>query len=544
MTALTDLADEYYAYRQSTDLFRLLWDGSLENLDQWEDVSPGGIAQRQERLRDFVERAHALEIDESNPHEVALRDTVAVTAHAADLELQWSVELNVVNPRIGVLSLAEVFLSRFPLKTDEHGEQYLAKVAAFPALLDDIMAAVQAAALEGRVTLATHLRQTAEALLDLTQNSAPLTAQAAPTESSDADAWKARLDDVVATEVVPALQRTADALADVAARGRGDDEPGLVHVEGGAELYEQLVRSYTTLPMTAQEVHDLGLRVIDELEAEYRQLAGPLLGTQDNAEIYRLLRDDESMHYTSGEAIVADATTALERAQAAAPEWFARMPVSPCVALAIESGPVAFYAPPSQATGKPGEFFFNASNPAAWSTYELEAIAFHEAIPGHHLQFAFHEEAEDLHPVVKHFGVTAYLEGWGLYTERLADEMGLYSSDLARVGMLAADSLRACRLVVDTGMHALGWTRQEAIDYMVAHCPLSTDQIVQEIDRYIGLPGQALAYMVGRREIESIRAEAEAYDGFDIREFHDALLRYGMVPLTTLRRIVALTRER
>lgn len=243
------------------------------------------------------------------------------------------------------------------------------------------------------------------------------------------------------------------------------------------------------------------------------------------------------MHYGSGEDIVRDATTALERAQVAAPQWFAQIPRSACVAKAITSGPVAFYSPPAADGTKPGEFFFNASDPSAWSTYELEAITFHESIPGHHLQFALHTETEDLHPVLRHLHVTAYLEGWGLYTERLADEMGLYSSDLSRVGMLAADSLRACRLVVDSGIHALGWSRQQAIDYMAAHCPLSLQQITSEIDRYIGMPGQALAYMVGRREIQAIRREAENAPGFDIRVFHDRVLRHGMVPLTTLRRL-------
>lgn len=535
---LRDLADEYYAYRQSTDINRLLWDGSLENLERWEDVSPEAVATRQQKLRDFADRAEALEIDEDDLTQVALRDAVVHTARATAVQLTWSTELSDVNPRIGMLALAEVFLSRFPLASDEDGERYLTKVRTMPEMLRDLVAVVQAAALEGRTALALHLRQTGEALRTLATNPAPLLAQEPPTESSDAEAWSRELASIVEEAVVPALVETADALETVAERARGEDEPGLVHLEGGADLYEKLVHAYTTVDMSASEVHELGLAVIDELEAEYRELAGPLLGTEDNAEIYARLRDDESMHYTSGDDIVRDATAALERAKAEAPKWFARVPQSPCIAYATDAGPVAFYSGPSLESGKPGEFFFNAANPAQWSTYELEAIAFHEAIPGHHLQFALHEETEDLHPVLKHFGVTAYLEGWGLYTERLADEMGLYSSDMARLGILAADSLRACRLVVDTGMHALGWSRHEAIEYMSSHCPLSLDQITQEVDRYIGMPGQALAYMVGRREIEQIRARAEQRDDFDIRAFHDAVLRYGMVPLPTLRRLV------
>lgn len=542
MTALSALADEYYEYRQTTDINRHLWDCSLEQLERWEDVAPDAVAARRERLVDFAERADAVEIDEHDPMQIALRDAVAFTARASAHQLAWDAELHAINPAMGLLPLTMVFVSRFPLRTDEHGESYLAKMAAFGPLLDDLVAAVQAAALEGRIGLARHLSDSADAieayLAAPAGHADPLTAQAPPTESSDPDAWAGRLVGVVEAEVRPALRRYSDALRALAERGRDDDHPGLVHLEGGLEHYRELVWSHTTLPLEPAEVHQLGLEVVAALEEEYRELAGPLFDTTDNAEIYARLRDDEAMHYRSGDDIVRDATRALERATEAAPEWFAHIPRSACVAVATTSGPVAFYSSPAADGSKPGEFFFNAADPRAWSTYELEAITYHESIPGHHLQFALHAESTTLHPVLRHLNVTAYLEGWGLYTERLADEMGLYTSDLSRVGMLAADSLRACRLVVDTGMHALGWTRQQAIDYMAAHCPLSMHQIASEVDRYIGQPAQALAYMIGRREIQAIREEAESASEFDIREFHDLVLRHGMVPLTTLRRVV------
>ncbi|WP_062137604.1 DUF885 domain-containing protein [Demequina aestuarii] len=542
MSALLTLADEYYAYRQTTDINRHLWDCSLEQLEHWEAVAPDAVTDRQERLREFGDRADALEIDERDPMQLALRDSIAFTARSKAHQLTWDAELQAVNPAMGLIPLAMVFISRFPLRTDEHGEQYLRKMSGLAPLVDDLVAALQAAALDGRVALTRHLSASADALdaymaTPVAAGDA-LTAQAPPVESSDPDGWSRRLAGIVEEEVRPALRRYVEALRALAERGRDDDHPGLVHLEGGLEHYRDLVWAHTTLPLEPAEVHQLGLEVVTALEEEYRELAGPLLGTTDNAEIYARLRDDEEMHYRSGEDIVRDATRALERANEAAPEWFAHLPRSECVAVAITSGPVAFYSAPSADGSKPGEFFFNAADPSAWSTYELEAITYHESIPGHHLQFALHTESTTLHPVLRHLNVTAYLEGWGLYTERLADEMGLYTSDLSRVGMLAADSLRACRLVVDTGLHALRWTRQEAIDYMAAHCPLSIHQITAEVDRYIGLPGQALAYMIGRREIQAIRREAEPASEFDIREFHDQVLRHGMVPLTTLRALV------
>lgn len=183
----------------------------------------------------------------------------------------------------------------------------------------------------------------------------------------------------------------------------------------------------------------------------------------------------------------------------------------------------------------------NVTDPSSWGTFEVESTAFHEGIPGHHLQIAIAQELGDKVPAFRrHTYIGAYSEGWGLYTERLADEMGLYGSELDRVGMLSADSMRACRLVVDTGMHAMGWTRQQAIDYVAANSPMTLHAIEEEIDRYIGYPGQACSYMIGRIEIDDMRARAEAAlgDQFDIKGFHDTVLTHGEVPLETLSRLV------
>jgi len=183
----------------------------------------------------------------------------------------------------------------------------------------------------------------------------------------------------------------------------------------------------------------------------------------------------------------------------------------------------------------------NTSDPSGWGRYQIEATAYHEGIPGHHLQLAISTELEGIPEFRKHSFIPAYGEGWGLYTERLSDEMGLYSTPLDRMGMLSADSMRACRLVVDTGMHAMGWSRRKAIDYMVANSPMRESHVTAEIDRYAVTPGQALAYMLGRLEIQRIRGEAEIAlgDRFDIKAFHDAVLGRGAMPLPVLARHVA-----
>jgi uncharacterized protein (DUF885 family) len=445
---------------------------------------------------------------------------------------------------MGLFEMCLSFIGSYPLKTAEHGEQYLEKLRRMPGALAVLADAARAAAAEGRVATARQLGATADSI-DAYLASPPgpaerLCCQEAPTKlgAEEARAWREARDAIVATTVREGLAAYGAALRDLAARGRPDEKPGLCNLPGGLEVYRDAMWANLLTEHTAQEVHQIGLDKVAELEDEYRAIAGPLFGLTEVSDIYARLRDDKALVYTSPEAIVADAEAALARASVVAASWFGTMPASKCPAYATDYGAMAYYSTPDLETGKEAAFYFNTADPSAWSTYELEAITFHEAIPGHHLQFALHAENPSLHKVQKEFFNTAYAEGWGLYAERLADEMDLYSSELDRLGMLSGDSLRACRLVVDTGMHALGWGREQAIQYMVDHSPMHRSHIEQEVDRYIALPGQALSYMIGRIEIQAIRAEAQARPGFDIREFHDSLLRYGSVPLPTLRRLI------
>ena len=197
---------------------------------------------------------------------------------------------------------------------------------------------------------------------------------------------------------------------------------------------------------------------------------------------------------------------------------------------------IAYYRPPAADGSRPGRYYINTSAPETRPRYEAEALAYHESVPGHHLQIAIAQELTGTPEFRKNSGVTAFVEGWGLYSERLADEMGLYTSDLDRIGILSFDSWRACRLVVDTGMHAMGWTREQAIRFMLENTALAENNIVNEVDRYITWPGQALAYKTGQLEMMKLRRAAEARlgKGFDIRRFHDALLGDGAVPLLAL----------
>ena len=543
MTPATALADEYFEHRQASEPNRLLYFGQVDGLENWEDLRGSAIAERQAVLRRFAERADLL-VDGASADDRILLETVAFTARAAAHVLTWRTEQTMVNPAFGLHTTLSTFLGRFSLVTVEHGDNYLQKLRRLPAMLEQLGQEIAASAGLGNVALRRHLEDAADAIDAMVTRPAdgadPLAAQPAPIELSQetAAAWHGEVERIVADRIRPVMALYGKGLRELRVSGRPDEQAGICHIDGGQEVYRQLVWASTSLDLSPEEIHQMGLDQVERLEAEYVEIAGPFFKTADINEIYARLRDDPSMKYQSGADIVRDATAALDRAAAAAPSWFSSIPESACFANEVPRGPLAFYSPPDPPTGKPGRFFFNTADPSAWSTYQLEAVTFHESIPGHHLQIAGFRESTTLHPAQIHFGIMAYLEGWGLYTERLADEMGLYSSELARVGMLSAGSMRACRLVVDTGMHAFGWSRQQAIDYFKAHSPLSTTQITGEIDRYIGMPGQALAYMVGRLEIDAIRREAEQTAGFDIAAFHDQVLGYGMVPLPTLRNIL------
>ncbi len=354
---------------------------------------------------------------------------------------------------------------------------------------------------------------------------------------------------VVTDEVRPAYRRMADTLKErLLPMARDDEHCGLSWLgDEGAEIYATLVSHHTTLDLPPQAIHDIGMQeVTEKLPAEYAEVGGRLFGLTDPAAVLERLRTDPELRYTTGEEIMADAREAFEAGKGAMAEWFGRLPQSGCAieevpAFLAADSPSAYYFPPAGDGSRGGTYYVNTHKPADKARYETASIAFHEAIPGHHLQLAIASELTDV-PRFRRFSLanTAYVEGWGLYSERLAEDMGLYRNDLERIGMLAADSIRACRLVVDTGLHALGWTRGRAIDFMAANTPVSVEEVTVEIDRYVGMPGQALAYKLGQREILRLRESARATlgDAFDIKGFHDAVLTSGAVRLPILAELV------
>jgi uncharacterized protein (DUF885 family) len=354
------------------------------------------------------------------------------------------------------------------------------------------------------------------------------------------------LADAVREAIRPAFERYRGFLVDeIAPRAGGDDRPGLGSLPGGDEIYRRLVRSHTTLDLEPDAIHRIGLEETARIDAEFESLGGRLLGTSDRTAILARLRSDPNLHFSTAGEVFGAAEASLARADAAIPAWFGRLPKAPCIVVEMgaheaKHSTIAYYREPAADGSRPGSYYINTTEPETRPRYEAEVLAFHEAVPGHHLQIAIAQELEDLPTFRRLAGPTAYIEGWGLYSERLSAEMGLLSGDMDQFGILSFDAWRACRLVVDTGLHAMGWSRDRAIRFMVEHTALAENNIVNEVDRYLAIPGQALAYKLGQLEIMRLREAARTALGerFDIRAFHDAVLGQGAVGLPTLATVI------
>jgi uncharacterized protein (DUF885 family) len=349
---------------------------------------------------------------------------------------------------------------------------------------------------------------------------------------------------VVRDEVIPADQAFLDALRGAYLAASRED-PGLWSAPNGDALYRTQVLAWTTLALEPSEVHAIGLEELEQIEAE-RRVISRAQGFGDDTAAYRAhLAADPANIPRSAAELLGRAREDIDRAMALAPRFFGTLPRAGCEVRAVEEykekdSPFAYYYPPTTDGSRPGIYYANTYDLGSRAYSKLASTTYHEAVPGHHFQIAMEMENERL-STFRRLGSRlvggAYVEGWGLYSERLADEMGLFRNEAERFGMLDAMAWRAARLVVDTGLHALRWPRQRSIDFLRGAGLTETDSVI-ETDRYICWPGQALTYMIGQREIERLRAVIEKRDGsaFDLRAFHDAVLGHGSLPLATLSR--------
>jgi uncharacterized protein (DUF885 family) len=545
------IADEYWAYYRSSAQLWNIDRGDVDQIDQWEDLSPTGVASRIERLASFSAQAEAVAGGATSERDRGLLAAIQFSAESTTATLPYERDLQLVAGPFNFATFVSVLIPGYSLVSPDHGAGYIAKVRSMPSFIDGWIAGLRDGAALGRVATARGVNAAVDAfdaLLSRNLVDHPLASQEPPSEMSEADVsvWRADLAEVIQNDATPALTRLREFLNDeLLPIARSDERVGVCHLPSGDEEYARLLWASTSTDLTAEAVHQLGLDHITLIDDEYRQLGPTAVGVDDPAQLREQLRLDPSLRYATADEIVADALAAVARAEAEVPHWFTRLPRARCNPVAVTSGPMAYYTGPSPDGHRGGTYFFNTADASAWTRYQLEVTTFHEAVPGHHMQLALAHEY-DLHPVVGELEVGSYGEGWGLYAERLADEMGLYSSPLQRIGMLTLDSLRAARLVVDTGLHAMGWTRDDAVEFLLAHTAMERRNAEGEIDRYIAAPGQATSYMIGRLEIQRLRRLSEHRLGsrFSIKDFHDVVLGNGMTPLGQLARNVDLWLDR
>jgi uncharacterized protein (DUF885 family) len=547
---LAQICDEYWegTLRASPTFATSIGDRRFDA--QLEDISPAGTDRERKRLEGVMARVRTVQDAGLNPADRITRSALIVELENGLARISCHSEDWVVDPlggpQVSLLNLPDITV----ITTVKHASDYVLRCRAMGPYIDQHRANLERGLIAGRVAAVDQVRKVIAALDALLAQPPGEWALCTPLATRHED-WPAaaaqtfRTDLIVAVDgaVKPAFTRYRDFLRDrVLPRARPQEKAGLTFLPGGADCYRKQIRIQTSLDLSPAEIHRIGLEQVAKFRRDLSALGRRTLGTGDIAVIQQKLRADTAMHFRTAEEVEGKAQEALARANAAVPRWFGIQPRERCEVKVMgmyeaPNSTVAYYRQPAADGSRPGYYMINTYQPTTRPRYEAEALAFHESVPGHHLQIAIAQELTGIPEFRRHVGTTAYVEGWALYTERLADEMGLYSGDLDRIGMLSYDAWRSCRLVVDTGLHAMGWSRQQAIDYMMQNSVLAQNNIENEVDRYLSWPGQALAYKLGQLEILKLRDEGKKRLGprFDIKGFHDVVLRNGAVALPVLR---------
>ena len=511
--------------------------------DRLEDPSAAGRAKVRGLLERTKAEAGAISPDGLPVEDRITRDMLIVIAdQGIEEDDQGLHRLRVVDQIGGPQTLLPQVCQFQPADTPERFEKFIARLESYRGYMaantDILREGLDTGLTAPRIVAERTVAQLERLLaIPISEAIVPALAQVA----SDADRERVRK---VAEEVVyPADRAFLDVLSGDYLKATRE-EPGLWSAPNGESLYRTQIRSWTTLDLDPAEVHEIGMEELQIVDVGRRAIA-TAAGAASPAEYRRRLAGDPANTPSTKEELLARAREDIERAMLVAPRFFGTLPKAGCEVMAVEEfkekdAPFAYYFPPATDGSRGGTYYANGYDLPSRKYTKLATTTYHEAVPGHHFQIALEQESEHL-STFRRLGARivggAYVEGWGLYSEKLADEMGLFRDDGERFGMLDAVAWRAARLVVDTGLHALRWTRQQSIDFLLETGLSETDATI-ETDRYLCWPGQALTYMIGCREIEKLRRELTARDGsaFDLRGFHDQVLAHGSLPLATLSR--------
>lgn len=512
----------------------------------WTDVSPEAEARRQTQRLSFAGRITGIE-PAALSEEMRLNRTMLLNELQDDIEAyNHGMHLMPINMRSGPQhhhSAAE----RLAFDNEQDYRDWLARLRKLPAQLTQYKALLSEGIARQRVQAQIVMERVPDQIERVVKNDAKQSPffkafeQFPSTVTPELQAeLQAEAISVITDLLNPAYQAFGQFMREnylPATRS----EPGLGSLPGGKAAYRQRVAAYTTTDIAPEDVHQIGLDEVARIRTEMNAVISEVGFEGDIAAFNEYLRTEPSFYYDSSEALLESYQAISKRLDPQLVKLFGRLPrmpygVRPIPDAIAPDTTTAYYMRPAADGSRPGWYYVNLYRPEVRPKFEMEVLSVHESVPGHHLQIALAQELDNLPEFRRNSSVTAFIEGWGLYSERLGYDMGLYQDPYSRYGQLVYDMWRAVRLVVDTGIHYFGWSRERAIDYFKANAAKTEADIINEIDRYIGWPGQALAYKIGQLKILELRAEAEQKlgDAFDIRSFHDHLLGAGAIPLNAL----------
>ena len=545
---LQQLSDDFFQNSLASSPTSAIMRGYKEYFDQIEDLTEETFDKEQQLVNEFISRLDNIDLSTLSPREKITHGMLEFALSSnkdALLDRSWEFGAGVS----GYTGYLIDYNQRLFIPDVETADMLLKRLELYERLYTQIAKVQKEGLLNSRVATKRNLLRTIDQLENYLNTSLENDTLLLVNFSTDIGEleisnWKEKAKKIIETNIRPAVLSYLDQLREEhLPKGRTDEKSGIVWIEGGEEAYLRALRRYTGhKDTTVKEVHSIGISEIERLKTEFFEIGKNVFSNTNSPEevIYKM-QTEPAMRYESKEQMLQIAEDTIERSYKPLEKWFTVFPKSPCKVLPAppeseQHAPPAYYVAPLPDGSRDGTYFLNTYKPETKSIFEAESVAFHEAIPGHHLDRTIAVELQDVPDFQRYVASTAFVEGWGLYAEQLANEMGLYSNDVQQLGRLGNDAWRGCRLVLDTGMHGMGWSREKAIEFFRANSPIEEINANIETDRYIAWPGQACSYKMGQLKIEELRrkAEKELGENFDIRYFHDEVLCDGGITLPIL----------
>jgi len=548
---LHDLFDAGWERSLREDPFFATYLGDPRYDDQLPDESLAAIDASNEADRRLLADVEAIPSTSLTPADQLNRELFLRMYADAIAGHEWGTQYFPLNHMDGIQNLDQT-TQLLPFATVKDYENWLARLGKFNTLMDQDIALMRAGIakkmVQPRAIMERVPSQIATQLVDDPTASpyyAPFKTMPDSIPAAEQTRLRAAASKAISTVIVPAYRRF-DEFFRKEYLPASRDSVGVRDLPGGEVWYQRRIRWFTTTDLTADQIHELGLSEVARIRGEMQKVIDKVGFKGDLPAFIQYLRTDPRFRYTDPKQLLQHYLAMSKKIDPLLTQYFGRLPripygVRPIPDNTAAENTTAYYQPPSIDGRRPGYYYVNLYKPEERPIYEIPVLSVHEAVPGHHLQIALAQELGELPKFRRDYELTAFTEGWGLYSESLGEEMGLYADPYDKFGQLTYEMWRAVRLVVDTGMHHKGWTRQQAIDYFKANAAKTELDITNEIDRYIAWPGQALAYKIGELKIKELRARAtkDLGEKFDIRNFHDVVLGSGAVPLDVLDRNVA-----